>query len=345
MVYVIGDVHLRAEEPFFSVTKEFFESLLSILDEKDKLVFTGDFFHRARPYSEELKCARDFFEKLKVKHIHAAILAGNHEYFRDRDTWAEDVFTDYDIEFIDQPQLCECYYGVQIMFMPWVPLKKIMRCSSAKNIKEYYENEIIPKCLDKVNPNKNLYLVYHFEDETVFTGIDGVGVDLSMFEKKYGKIVTRLGGHIHNPTVNYIGTPYATRADENGFERHIAKIDQYTQDLEIIPMQERIVFEKLEYGELASQSFDENKKYVVTVLDAPSLESVKCTTDKHPNVWLDDYELKFNEDRQIMKDKSDEFQSIRDFLSLYIKQNKVDSSTANYLLSVFCPFCCSLVVC
>lgn len=334
MVYVIGDIHLRAEEPFFSVIKEFFESLLSTLNEKDHLIFTGDFFHRARPYSEELKCARDFFEKLKVKHVHAAILAGNHEYFRDRDTWAEDVFTDYDIEFIEQPRLSE-YYGIQVMFMPWIPLKRIMKYSSAKNIKEYYENEIIPKFLDKINRDKNLYLIYHFEDETVFAGIDDVGVDLSVFEKKYGKLVIRLGGHIHNPTSNYIGTPYATRADENGFKRHIAKLDPYTQDLEIIPMQERIVFEKLIYEELTSKTFDESKRYIITVLNAPSFESIKYITDKYHNVWLDDYELKFNEDRQIIKDKSDEFQSIKDFLDLYIKQNKLDPNTANYLLSIF----------
>ena len=332
MMYVIGDVHLRSEEPFFSVTKEFLNDVVSMVSDGDAVVFTGDFFHRSRPYSEELKVAGTFCEKMKDKHVHVGILAGNHEYFRDRDTWAEDVFADYDVDFIEWPCL-SLYYGVQIMFMPWMPLRHIVQYSSAKNIKEYYET-LFNKYFDKVGKDRPLYLIYHFEDETVFGGPE-VGVDLSCFEKKFGKLVRRVGGHIHNPDSNYLGAPYATRKDETAFNRYILKIDPNTDDDENIPVKQKIEFKTLSYEELKTERFDEEIRYVVKVLDTPSLEATKLIIDSKNNVWLDDYELKFNEERDVDKDKSDELFSIKEFLDMYIKHNKVDPNTANYLLSLF----------
>ena len=333
MVYVIGDIHLRSEEPFFTVTKEFLTDTLNMANEKDVLIFTGDFFHRSRPYSEELKVARDFFEKAKQKQVSIIILAGNHEYFRDHGTWAEDVFSEYDIDFIEWPNL-HLVYGIQIMFMPWMPLRHILNFSSAKDIKEYYEG-VIQKNIEKVDVTKPLYLIYHFEDESVFLGGNDIGVDLSIFEKKYGKNVIRLGGHIHNPSKNYIGTPYSTRSDEAGFDRHIIKIDPFTQEYEFIPTKNEIEYQTMMYEEMINRNYNKNKKYILKVLNAPSFDSIKTFIDSYDNLWLDDYELKFNEDRQIIQEKTSELESIKDFLEMYIKQNKVDSSTANYLLSIF----------
>ena len=334
MIRVIGDIHLRSEEPFFSVTKEFMTDLLVKCEEGDCLIFTGDFFHRARPYSEELKEARGFFEKCKSKRIKTIILAGNHEYFRDRGTWAEDVFDGYDIEFITKPSVIQSLYGVQFVFLPWMPLIQMQKEFEVRDMKSYYAKKL-PEIMEFINKDKMTYVVYHFEDESVFTGIEDVGVNLSCLEDKFGKCIKRVGGHIHNPTEYYIGSPYTTRKDETGFERHIIEINPKTQDYEIIKVPPKIEFETLMYDELKDQVYDSSIRYIIKVLNAPSFDVVKSYIDSKENLWLDDYELKFNEDRTILEDKSDSLDSVRDFLNLYIKQNKIDSDTANYLLSIF----------
>jgi len=334
MIYVIGDVHLRFEEPFFSVTEEFLNDLIEMVNEYDTLIFTGDFFHRSRPYSEELCVARKFFERLKQKIVYVMILAGNHEYFRDRDTWAEDMFNSFDIDFIEWP-VGGMNHGSQFLFLPWMPLRRILNLQlPAKDIKEYYEGQL-NKYMSQVNTDLPLYVIYHFEDETVFMGGSGIGVDLSPLENKLGKNVIRLGGHIHNPSKNYIGAPYATRSDETGFDRHIVKIDPKTQKWERLPVRQKIEFKTLMYDELNGYEFDPVVRYVIKVLDAPSIDAIKECIKTYKNVWLDDYELKFNEQRTIIDDKDDLIMSVRDFLNAYIKQNKLDPKTANYLLSIF----------
>lgn len=333
MIKVIGDVHLRSEEPFFSVTKNFLSHLLKICNEKDHLVFTGDFFHRSRPYSEELACARQFFETAKERNISINILAGNHEYFRERNTWAEDVFKDYDINFITEPKV-SMFYGIQFAFLPWIPNNKMQKEFGVRDMRSYYAQKL-PNLMSLINKDKNIYILYHFEDETVFMGNENIGVDLSVFEKELGKCAIRLGGHIHNPSKNYIGSPYTTRKDETGFERHIIEIDPKTDDFKFIKISPMIEYETLMYEELKNKTYDPNIKYIIKVLNAPSFESVKDYIDSKENVWLDDYELKFNEDRTILDNKENQLYSIKEFLDMYIKQNKVDSNTANYLLSLF----------
>ena len=333
MLYVVGDVHLRSEEPFFSAIEEFLSDLLSGCDADDCLIFTGDFFHRARPYSEELKFAREFFERCKSKKVKVIILAGNHEYFRDRGTWAEDVFDKYDIEFITSPSI-KWLHNVQIIFLPWMPASQMQKELGVRDMKSYYA-EKLPGMVKLLHKGKNTYAIYHFEDETVFAGIEDIGVDLSCLENKFDGPITKLGGHIHNPSKNYIGAPYATRRDETGFDRRVAKIDPETESCEFIEVPTKIEFKTLLFDELKEQKYGNGIKYIIKILDAPSFEAVKSYVDSKPNIWLDDYELKFNEERTVLEDKGDALESVRDFLELYIKQNKIDPDTANYLLSVF----------
>lgn len=340
MIKVIGDVHLRSEEPFFSVTKKFLFNLLKSCNENDSLIFTGDFFHRSRPYSEELALARQFFEIAKERNISINILAGNHEYFRERNTWAEDVFKDYDIHFYDSPT-CVDIQGSLFLMLPWVSNYIIKKNFNKQDLKEFYKyilsNLNFSKNLDGRSPQTypHLYVVYHFEDETCFTGLEDIGVDLSLIDKTFNGKVIRIGGHIHNPSKNYIGSPYTTRKDETGFERHIIEIDPKTDDFKFIKISPMIEYETLMYEELKNKTYNPNIKYIIKVLNAPSFESVKDYIDSKENVWLDDYELKFNENRTILDDKENQLYSIKEFLDLYIKQNKVDSDTANYLINLF----------
>lgn len=334
MVYVVGDVHLRSEEPFFSVTQRFLTSLADKCEKGDSVIFTGDFFHRSRPYSEELFWARHFFEVMKEKGCFLFIIAGNHEYFREHDSWAEDAFKEFDVELIEQLEV-RTIEDMKFLFLPWMPqlrLRKIYGYQSMRDFYDYYIPKFLGPLKDELT-GKTLYVVYHFEDETVFTGTEDMGVDLSIIEKIHDGEVVRLGGHIHNPTDNYIGAPYATRRDESGFKRHIVSIG--SDGMKYIDMPNAIEYRTLMYGELKDQVYDPDTMYLLKILDAPSFEEINGYVHRFNNVWIDDYELRFGEQREVMVDKEDVNVSVKEFLGMYIKQNKVDPDTANYLLSVF----------
>ena len=330
--YVIGDVHLRYEEPFFSVTQDFLDKLVCNAEPGATLIFTGDFFHRARPYAEELRAARTFFEVCKLRKLKVVIVAGNHEYFRDRGTWAEDVFKTFDLDFIEHPTV-DIINDSLFLFLPWTPVY-LLKKEGCDSMRDYYAKVLADLDWWNLKGFKRLFVVYHFEDETVFTGAESIGVDLSVIGKFFENDIVRFGGHIHNPDSNYIGSPYATRSDETGFARRFAVVEK-DGSFEYQPLPIRTEFKTLMYSELETTQYDPAVKYIIKVLDAPSFEAVKAHVDARENVWLDDYDLKFSETRSIADRKDDERRSIRDFLALYIKQNKVDANTANYLLSVF----------
>ena len=328
--YFIGDVHLRFEEPFCSVTSDFLDYLTDLAEEGSALIFTGDFFHRSRPYPEESKIARKFFENCKNHGLTVYVLAGNHEYLRERGTWAEDAFKEYDVRFITEPDVMDIN-GMHVLFLPWIPYSKVNRLGK-NSLKDYYADFLSKFDYSAYSKDDTLFVVYHFEDESIFMGNE-VGVDLSVIESNFKGKVVRIGGHIHNPSRYYIGAPYATRSDETDKERHIIKVDDGTVLYNRLP--NWIRFCTLMYPEIKTYNFDPNIQYMLKVLDVPSYEAVKELISEKTNVWLDDYELKFGEKREVSEHRSDLNNSIQDFLRDYIRQNKVDPDTANYLLSVF----------
>lgn len=50
-LYVVGDLHIRKEEPFFSSASKVLELVLGDMEDGDEVLFLGDVFHGARPYA------------------------------------------------------------------------------------------------------------------------------------------------------------------------------------------------------------------------------------------------------------------------------------------------------
>ena len=327
---IVGDLHLRKEEPFRSACISVLNRVSEGLTAEDTLIFLGDFFHTSRPYPEELKVANDFFHKCPA---HIVILAGNHEYLKTRDTFVEDAFSD-EIEFIQTPTLKDC-----CLFLPWLPEERL----EGITLKEFYEAYLSEIDIDS-DDHRPLYVAYHFEDEKTFMGIDDLGVDLSILEERFpSRRIYRLGGHIHNSSFSedggHVGTPYVTRKDETDREESFyleAEEGGYAwSSLHKVTIPCQILYKTLFFEELEDFNFDENVSYILSVLDIPSSETLFDWKKKFPNVYVEDYTLKFGGDRIIVQDNSSLPQSILDFLKLFIKQNKIDKDTANYLLSVF----------
>lgn len=325
---IYGDLHLRKEEPFLSAAKTILSQIESSTSSDDHVIFLGDFFHTSRPYPEELKVAIDFFEKCKAK---VTILAGNHEYHNTRQTFVEEAFEDSSyIEFIKEPVEKDGF-----LYLPWVSMQTFRR-AGFESLKEYYEDWIMNKW-EPLEEKGTLTVLYHFEDETTFMGIDEVGVDLSLVQKRVpNRTIKRIGGHIHLISDNYIGTPYTTRKDEERETFVYLKRDE--EGGEFVPqlLPKLIEFKSIMYPDLSSFVPKESRYYIVEIHSAPSSEELYSWKSKYPNIFLADYSLLYGDDRsteEIQEDLSNH--NIRDFLELFIKRNKVDSETANYLLSIF----------
>lgn len=322
---IVGDLHLRKEEPFLSCAKLILDNILDITASDDNVIFLGDFFHTSRPYPEELRIALNFFEDFKGS---IYILAGNHEYLETRDSFAEDAFKDSKVQFIDTPQEIEID-GKNFLFLPWMSSFRFRKLGFS-TLKDYYENWL--ENWNPKNPNEPLYVLYHFEDETTFMGLDEVGIDLSMINKKMKGKVIRIGGHIHVASENYLGTPYVTRKDESGKTSSIIHMEGTSMRKE--PLRTLIEYKDVDYEDLDILELDPNISYLLTVHGAPSVESVFEWKKNRPNVFIEDYELMFGDNREILEEKT-QMGSIKEYLEAFIKQNKVDRNTANYLLSIF----------
>lgn len=82
-ILVIGDLHIGTNKnnpDFYKITLDYADWLMSILEENniDTIVQLGDVFHyREMVHSPSIKCASEFFKKLKKYKIH--IITGNHD--------------------------------------------------------------------------------------------------------------------------------------------------------------------------------------------------------------------------------------------------------------------------
>lgn len=324
MIRICGDLHLRKEEPFFSAAKSVLEVFKHDCNRGDTLIFAGDFFHTSRPFPEELKVAREFFHEMNLDGVRVIILAGNHEYLHTRGTYAEDMFVDSDITFISEPTLMKID-DEDILFLPWISSYDLNKKYGKTELKDFYE-----EYLTNLDVSSALNVVYHFEDESCFMGPTEVGVDLSILESKCH--LRRIGGHIHIADKNYIGVPYATRKDETGQNYKYIAIG-FGSTIEEIYFPEYISFQTISYEELKQTRFRSSTSYILEVVDAPSSDVVYDLIHSKPNLYLSDYTLRANQEREVFEDNS-ALETIKDYMRAYVKINKVDEKTTDYLLSL-----------
>lgn len=331
--FVVGDLHLRKEQPFLGAAHVVLDSILDNTSSEDHVIFLGDFFHSSRPYPEELRVANSFFTDFKGT---ITILAGNHEYLQTRDSFVEDIFRDNPVEFIDTPTEVS-YTDEDYLFLPWISSLRLHK-EGFETLKDYYASWLQNwEPASGVNSDRPLYVLFHFEDETVFTGLEDLGVDLSVIQTKVGnRKVTRIGGHIHNPSDSYLGTPYATRKDES-IDRDFCILEKDETDSEFHKkyLPNTVRYLDVDYEDLKTTEFEDGCSYVLSVYGVPSSEVLFSWKAKYPTVYIEDYTLKFGSERILSEGQEEKLTSIREYLESFIRQNRVDSDTANYLLSIF----------
>lgn len=328
MIYLYGDLHVRKEEPFFSAAKETLEILHGLTDSGDVLIQLGDFFHTSKPYPKEYSMVLEQMSKMAEKGVDIIVMAGNnaHEYHYTQKTYAIDPLVNERVRIIKDPTVLKVEDST-FLFLPWVPLE-LARGFGAENIDDLYSR--IWDFIEK--PDKLDYVLYHFEDETVFMGGVNTGVDLTYLHKDFPQL-KRIGGHIHLQSKNYIGTPYQTRYDEKGQIGRIYTIDGNSR-LEEQPIQGELYPQYVDIP-YDHEPFSKEGVYILTISGAPSVGAAysKFLQD---NTFIRDVKIEASEKRMDTLDQEDgETSSIKEYLQEYIKTNKVDLETSKYLLGLF----------
>ena len=329
MTYILGDLHTRKEEPFFSAVDLVFNELYTVVNTGDTIIQLGDLFHTYKPFPTEYFKIFMWINKFKEKGVSFIIMAGNnaHEYHHLQKTYAisplasvSSVTTLTDMTFFTVE-------GITYFAIPWMPDEKVRKAGFETT--EDYIRDFVEKSTEKAD-----YLLYHYEDETVFMGGENHGIDFTFIEDKMPNI-KRIGGHIHIQSPNYIGTPYQT---------NVAEIDQISRYYSIDKDNILTSYDFKQYVKYVNISFEDDiplqdfkkQALLLTVSDAPSVDSV-YEKFKLPYTYIRDVSLKFSEIRQLSEAKEglDARSSIKNLLQEYIKTNKVDEKTSNYLLSLF----------
>ena len=328
MIYIIGDTHIRKEEPYFSAVNQMFKELYSLCKSGDTIIQTGDFFHSYKPFPKEYSLAVYWIELFSLKGVKLLILSGNnaHEYHHLQKTYAIDPLESFkNVTLIKDIEVLTIE-DISFLFLPWLP-DSLIREKGFETIEDYLKSSIETSRLKEIS-----YFIYHYEDETVFMGGDNRGIDFSFVEEMIPGII-RIGGHIHLKSNNYIGTPFQMRFDEKGqageyFTIESNKIIRHS-------FKQLIIHKELDFEEEVPIPEFDGQNFVLNIINAPSIDSV-YEKFKKEHIFINDISLKFSEKRiSTLTEEIDSQSSMKELLSEYITINKVDKKTSEYLLSLF----------
>ena len=340
-VLFVGDLHIRKDEWAVQACKKVLARVVELTQSTehgsiDTVVFLGDVFHQNRPYPEEIRIFLDFLYSLDSR-VTVYVLAGNHEYLESRDTFVEELISVKKSGFhlVTEPRVEDLGF-CNVVFLPYIPLHRILKNWNRESMKEVYESVVFPRFEQdtSIDRSKKTIAVYHFEDETQFIGIDQEGVSLRALENIFPDL-ERIGGHVHNQVRNYLGTPYQTRADE--FSNEAGRLAVYVegeQNSEYIELPFLVKYETIHQGDEVKRP-EPDTYMMLKVVDVPSVESLARYREEK-NACVYDWELRVSEERSIDtdEDKTVEGRTILQVLDDFIFENRVNPDTARYLKSI-----------
>lgn len=247
MIYVIGDLHLKHNKPYFEAQSKFLNYLQQYND--DILIFTGDIFDTSSPKWEVFSCFKEFLLQRKNKTF---LLTGNHDYSKLKGNVLQPFGLLPNVTVIEKIMEIEIE-NKQFVFIPYLYDATYITNTTFHNV--YVITHVTP-------------VKYQFNDEGVkFTNIFNSYI---------------FYGHYHiqketykdeNGNFHYIvGVPYETRNGENQLHR-ILCIDT---DKNIIPGLILPIFLQhidIEYGSYPDL-LQQDCTYILNVKNAPSFDAV-----------------------------------------------------------------------
>ncbi len=249
-IIIIGDLHLKTEEPFYSSSKKFMEWFVSkdFNNKNNILIQTGDILHNSVSNGKINKLMIDmFFNKLNFKEIH--IILGNHDISKRGGNGLLPLEVNERIKIYKDIVITEInkYKCLIIPFM-------------------YKKQDTIDK-LEKLKSEGRIkydFIFAHIGDETqtLFNNF----IDMSEFKG------VKIFGHVHKGSSHYIGTPYITRYDEKDKDSIIGSIRNGIYETIKVPM--FLNYCTIEYGKKIIESKNASTPFSIwDIEDAPDIES------------------------------------------------------------------------
>jgi len=310
---VLSDDHVRVEEPFFQVKKDFFEWCLTQEwnNETNLLLHCGDLFHSNLPNPKEIDLVIDFLHRSKFKGI--ILMSGNgaHEFYRPKKSYAIDALANIDRVMLVKIPITITPGNLNILLLPWVPNRFYDRID---DMKTYYEN--LPD--EFSNPAYN-YVFGHFAAKAFFD--NEIDIDYLHGNKRMG--------HIHFPDEMYLGASTITRKDEQGFEYHVNLIDMKTgvETLEPIPV--FLDYIAVEYPDIPDLGIHQR---IYEIFNAPSKEIAR---EHYKGYNIHSIHLKDESTNTDDSETSDKTAlSVMEYMKNFIKEKKIKPPLSTKLIEL-----------
>lgn len=301
---IIGDLHFKKDEPFFSAQKEFCKWFLNqnFNRKENILINSGDLFDKSVPNPSIYEYAINWHKQMNFKEIF--ILSGNHDFCRVKNSYSTEPLTSLDnIKVIYKPEII-CFNNFKILFLPFLYDKTCN--SNSLTQKEFYS------LYSKNFKDKCDIIIFHFEDETIQFGGESNGIDLSWCEGE------RIGGHIHKKQAGYLGSPLITRYDEREKESFILLIDLDTKEKEYVKVPQFLDYVTIDYESAIVRPIVQFP--IFDIINAPSREAAE---EKFKGLYIRNIELKKDEENLSLIEESKESLTIKEYFSNFCAKNKV----------------------
>jgi len=293
-MYLIGDLHITAKEPYRSALDLAMSDIIKNIEEDESLIFVGDFFHTGHPVPSEISMARNFLERLRVQTKKIFILAGNHDFsFKGgKEECALDTIEDM-ATIVKDPQELN-----GIHFLPFFYRKE------GKSIYDWYTPEYLSTIKSPVT-------IGHFFSDDLGDFSEDLKknmkhVDLSSIRNKTRIVL----GHDHTPRGEYIGSVIPLEFSPDYPDRYMIRLTD--TNCEYIKLQRTINFKVIQDTDLENLKSDIPMFVKVFTESRGTYEELRAKPFLKKNIWLHSVMFVDKKDDAVIE-SDEEFENATDY--------------------------------
>jgi len=313
-IVVVGDLHIRAKEPYFSSGKMFFEWFVKqpFNKKENVLVLLGDIFHESISNGDVNHLVIDIFlNQLKFHQI--IVLQGNHDYSKQKGLGIKPLLAFENVEIITKPEE-RFILGVKTLLLPFY----YNRSNDLPPMEEYYSD--LPQSFNRSYD----FIFTHITDET--QPMFGKFINISYLNGK------RVSGHIHFESKNYLGSPLVTRKDEMGKICSIGVINSQSLIMKKISVPRFIDFAYINFGDPLFRTGKNILLYIIN--NAP--DNIQSVLKKYGSVWIHEINIvhEDGEEESIEFSTLEQYVPLQDHFKEYAKIKKVNSFVRDHIIEL-----------
>lgn len=325
---IVGDLQFRNEKPFLHSIREFFEWFIKqdFNNEENIFIQLGDWTEKAKPNPKVIMHSIDFLQSVKCHKKY--IIAGNHDYQRNTNSYSIDAFRPIEnVECITYPRAV-IFNDKTLLMLPYIYDNTIYPKYTMKEVYEDLDYNEFLKDEYHVSTDQVDYLFGHFNDRDLF-GYE-INIDYIKCKKFLGHV------HLHNEDDNYAGVPVITRYDErnsNGIKTgFIYIIDLETDEIEKVKVPNFLDYINIDYEDI--DNIDEiiensNIKWpIIDICNVPNKQLVEELKNKY-----DIRQIHLKEDKK--EKEQNEIESnleLKEYFELFCKNEGVDKIVKDTVL-------------